>query len=225
MRRLRLAPLPSPGDTALLDEGPSHHLLHVLRARPGLEVLVFDGQGAQARARLVDVHQGRARVELLSQPVLAAPAHALHLLLGLLKGPAMDAAVRMATEAGATHIHPLLLQRSVARGDRRERWLRIATSAATQCGRADVPEVFTPLPLREALDSLPSEVDARVALPGADRLPGSSGPAAVLVGPEGGLSPKEVQQALDAGLRPMGLGDWVLRAETAAAVATAITAP
>ncbi len=224
MRRLRLAPLPPPGHRALLDAEPSHHLLHVLRARLGLELLVFDGQGAQARARLVGQEEGRALVELLTEPALAAPTHPLHLLLGLLKGSAMDAAVRMATEAGVTHVHPLLLERSVARGDRTQRWLRIATSAATQCGRADIPQFLTLARLGQALVALPPGVDARVALLGAERLPAAQGPAAVLVGPEGGLTPKEAQQALDAGLRPMGLGSWVLRAETAAAVATAITA-
>lgn len=225
MRRFPVAEVPDPGDRVTLDPEATHHLLHVLRAAPGTEVEVFDGTGRAAVATLVEVVQGVPWLEVREPARRARPPYPLHLLVGLPKGNAMDDAVRMATEAGATDLHPVLAARSVARGDRRERWARIATSAAQQCGRGDVPEVHPVRALSEAIAGLPDDLDRRVALPGAPRRPPATGPAAVLVGPEGGLSAAEIAAARQAGFEPMGLGRWILRTPTAVAVAVALTSP
>lgn len=219
LRRVFLEPpLPSPDEVRSLGEAERAHLVRVLRATAGQAVLLFDGQGHQAEATLEDPPTGRVRV---TGPVHeAAATWPVHALLGLTKGQAMDHAVRMVVEAGATHLHPVLCQRSVARGGRHDRWERIARSAATQCGRADVPQVLPLAPLAEVLTSLPG-VELRIALPGTTALGPANGPSGVLIGPEGGLTPAEVAASLDAGLHPTGLGPWVLRADTAAAVAIA----
>lgn len=228
MRRMPVQALPEPGERVQLDAAASHHALHVLRLPRGAELLVFDGQGRQAPARLVEVQSGQAVLEGLGPPQHAAPAHPLHLILGATKGPALDLAVRMGTEAGATDIHPVLTARSVARGERIDRWQRIAQSAAQQCGRADVPRIHPVLPLCPAVDALLDQVpgiELRVAQPGGAALGPARGPAAVCVGPEGGFTDAEIQQLLDRGALPLGLSAWILRADTAAAVATALTAP
>src|SRR5690606_11087678 len=121
--------------------------------------------------------------------------------------------------------HLVPMASSVARGGRADRWQRIAVSAAQQCGRADVPRVHMEEGLAACLDRLTGGLDLRVALPGAEPRPPADGPAAVCVGPEGGLTDAEARLCLDRGARPMGLGRWVLRADTAAAEATAMTAP
>ncbi len=221
MRRFPVAHVPPCGEHVSLDLEPTHHLLHVLRARVGESFEIFDGAGVVASATLVAVHDGVPALEVVDAPRRAAPAHPRHLLLGLPKGGALDDAIRMATEVGVTDIHPILLARSVARGDRAERWARIVESAAQQCGRGDVPTLHPVCGLDEAMARLPADVDRRVAAPGAPRLPPADGPAAVLIGPEGGLTPAEQARAIAAGFRPMGLGDWILRTPTAAAVALA----
>src|SRR5699024_1577787 len=116
-----------------------------------------------------------------------------------------------------THIHPFLAARSVAKGDRRDRWERIVASAAQQCGRADLPRLVPVAPLPEVLGALPP-LDLRVGHPGAPSLGPAEGPAGLVVGPEGGLTERELQRLLAHGARPMGLGRWVLRADTAVAV-------
>lgn len=221
----RRFPVPALAPRVTLEEEAAHHLLDVVRLRRGGRVVLFDGRGREAEAILVAVVDGVPVLELSGEPRVAAPPHPLHLVLACPKGGATDDALRMATEAGATDLWPVLAERSVARGDRHDRWARIARSAAQQCGRADVPAVHPLLALREAVGELPGDLDRRVAVPGAERLPPATGPAAVLVGPEGGLTAAEVRFALTEGFTPMGLGGWILRAETAAAVATALTAP
>jgi 16S rRNA (uracil1498-N3)-methyltransferase len=221
VRRFLHRPLHDVGEALTLSAEASHHLCRVLRVRVGEPILLFDGEGLQAQAVVVDDAPGAAKVTLREAPRPCRPAHRVHLALGLLKGPAMDDAVRMATEAGMTDLHPVLARRSVATGDRIDRWERIAASAAQQCGRADVPTIRAPARLADVLRTL-ADVPARhIALPGADRAPQPHGDAAVLVGPEGGWTDDEVEHAIAAGFTPLGLGSWVLRAATAAPVAVA----
>lgn len=217
MRRFRHQPLPLPEGGDLLDASSSHHLLRVLRAAPGTVVQVFDGSGREQEARLEAVEEDRARL-VAASPVREVDAPDRHLILAVLKGPAMELAIRLATEAGATTIHPFLARRSVATGDRRDRWDRIAEAACKQCGRPDLPHILPPAPLAEVLLRLDG-VPLRVAAPGAAPLAAVDGPAGIVVGPEGGLTEAEVSAVLASGGQPTGLGRWILRAESAALAA------
>jgi 16S rRNA (uracil1498-N3)-methyltransferase len=225
VRRFRVEELPEVGARLTLDAEASHHLLRVIRHPRGGELILFDGSGLQAHARLVDATD-LAIVELLGPPRPAAPDAALHLLLGIPKGPALDRALRMATEAGATHIHPVVAARSVSRSDKRARWSRILESAAQQCGRADLPELADLLPLPAALEGVAWPEDRRVAVPGAEPMGRARGAAAVAIGPEGGFSRAELGALLGSGWQAVGLSRWILRTDTAVAAALAgITAP
>ncbi len=214
-------PLDDPPERLLLDAGESHHLLRVVGIAPGEAVEVFDGRGHAVRARLLGAREGRA--ELAVEAPAAVPRRpARWLLAGLSRAAAFDTVVRMATELGATVIQPVLADRSVARGDRRDRWLRIVRAAASQCGRADLPEVRAPVRLAAALAALPVDLPLRLCVPGAERLAPVPGPAAVATGPEGGWSEAEVALARERGCALVGLGPTVLRADTAAAAALAL---
>ncbi|MCB9679455.1 MAG: 16S rRNA (uracil(1498)-N(3))-methyltransferase [Alphaproteobacteria bacterium] len=219
MKRVRVASLPHDGP---LDAGVSHHLLHVLRARPGLALVLFDGAGSEQPAELVADHDGLA-IARATGPVRTVSAEGgIDLVVAILKHQAMDLAIRMATEAGVRGIHPVLTERSVAKGERTDRWERITSAAAAQCGRADEPVIHPVRRLREAVEGLETPVYA--ALPGgplAERAPGT---CAVCVGPEGGFSPAEVAW-LSAHVTPVGLGPHVYRAETACVVAVALLRP
>jgi 16S rRNA (uracil1498-N3)-methyltransferase len=225
VRRFRVDEIPADGGLLVLGDAAAHHLVHVLRLTTGAPVAVFDGRGGEADAEVVSAGDPGATLRIRGERRSAAPRWPLHLLLGLPKGPAADLAVRMATESGVTELHLVLTRRSVATGDRTDRWARIAESAARQCGRADVPRVHAVVPLATAIAALPDGLDRRVAVPGAERALPARGPAAVLVGPEGGLADDEVALARRAGFVAVGLGAWILRADTAAAVAVALTAP
>jgi 16S rRNA (uracil1498-N3)-methyltransferase len=219
MKRLRTDHLPvADGDS--LPSGPSHHLLHVLRAAPGAALILFDGAGREQEAELVSASDGLARVRPAGPIREVAPATRILLVLAVLKHQAMDLALRMAVEAGVHAIQPVLTQRSVARGERTDRWQRIATAAASQCGRADEPTIHEVRSLREVAAALP--MPAFVGVPGAPRIQPVVGPAALFIGPEGGFTPEELRTMIDLeGVVPAAFGPHVLRAETAAAVGVA----
>lgn len=224
MRRIRVPALPT-AEPVNLEPAQAHHLRDVLRRTLGDRVVAFDGMGQQVEAEVVAVSSAGVALVAVGEPTAAAPPHPLHLVLGIPKAKALDQALRMATEAGATHLHPAVAARSTPRGDKAARWRTLTAEAARQCGRADLPEVAPLRPLAKALAAVPDDHDRRIALPAAPELPPATGPAAVAIGPEGGFTEAEVRAALHAGWNPMGLGRWVLRADTAAAVALAATAP
>jgi len=153
--------------------------------------------------------------------------------LALLKGRTLDEVVRMVTELGVIGLQPFTCERSIPRPDARrsagriERWRSIAAQAARQSCRARIPAVETIRSLKEILES-PAPGDGFLLHERAEgaALPAmlASAPAGrrfLLVGPEGGFAPPEVELAERAGYRVAGLGMPVLRAQTAAVVAAA----
>ena len=218
MRRFRAPALPEAGGEVVLEEASSHHLLRVVGIGKADTVELFDGEGRRALATLERTAGGRA---VMLAEAAAAPAPRLErwLLVALVKHEAFDLILRMATELGATQIVPWLASRSVARGDRQDRWSRILEAATAQSGRADLPELWAPTDLAAALALLPDGLARRVYTPQGPRLPAPAGSAALLLGPEGGLTDAELSAALESGFEAEGLGERVLRADTAAAVA------
>ena len=212
-----------------------HYLARVLRLGVGDELEVFDGAGRAFPARIATLDESEARLEL--GPARAAPlAPRITLAQGIAKGDKMDLVVQKATELGAARVVPLQLERCVVRldpargADRAKRWQRIADEAARQCGRADVPAVDEP----EALDAFLAGAEARgerVAVlweeEGSARLgPWVAAhlgePIALVIGPEGGLAAREVDQIRAAGGDVVGLGPRILRTETAGLAALAV---
>jgi len=220
------------GSTVTLAGGQHHHIAIVLRARPGDALILFDGAGGEVDARVLRIDHAGTELELGARRPAPVSAPAITLLCAIPRGPRMDLLVQKTVEIGVAAIVPLLTARSVARPDpgRRERWVSVAREAARQCGRADLPEVAPPTPLADALAGgrLP---ERRLALFERDAAPGllaalAGGPAptALLVGPEGGFEPGEREAARAAGFTGVSLGRRILRVETAAIVAVALTA-
>jgi 16S rRNA (uracil1498-N3)-methyltransferase len=216
--------------------GDEHrHVGRVLRARPGDTLTLFDGAGGEVEARVVRVGRDATEVVLGARREVAGPGVALTLLCAVPRGPRMDLLVQKTAELGVARIIPVVTDRSVARPDaeagRRARWEKIAREAARQCGRADVPAIDPPAPLAEAL-AAPGLPARRLALYEAERgrslraaLAGAEPAAtALLVGPEGGFAAAELAAARAAGFEAVGLGDRILRVETAAIAAVALVA-
>ncbi len=221
LRRFPAPPLPAaPGATLALDPLVSHHALQVTRLGRGERVELYDGDRV-ARAALTEVAGGVAIFTLLEAPTAPAAPRPLWLLLARLKGPAFDTALRMATELGATDLRVVDADHAVPRGERADRWERVLAAAAQQCGRPGPPRLHPPTRLDAALGALPPGVQPAVCVPGAPPEGAPAGPVAVCVGPEGGWSARELQAAGAAGAIPVGLGRWVLRADTAVAAALA----
>jgi len=210
-----------------LQSREARYILTVLRLGPGDEVTVFDGEGREYRTELVEDYD--AGMYLAIQEELSPQRESpLRITLGqaLLKGERMKFVIQKATELGVDRIIPLVTSRSIpiVEGEReslrRERWRRIAQEAAKQSGRTIVPEVET---IHELGDFLAQSEGTRVMLWEGEPTPlrevakkiDPQAGITLLIGPEGGFSEAEVSAAQDQGFLVAGLGQRVLRAETA----------
>jgi len=216
-------------DSISLSAEQLHYLRSVLRLQNGAEIEIFDGRGARRAAVL----EGDAL--RVSEPLPEVPARALDVVLvqALAKGEKMDLVVQKATELGASRIVPLASERAVVKlqpgAAKLDRWRRIAQEAARQCGRADVPRIDEPCRLAEVLGMLRDDPERRGLLLDAEekslRLSAAArGVSRLLlaVGPEGGFSPEERDQARRGGMLPVALGPLILRTETAGLAALAV---
>ncbi|MCJ8204694.1 16S rRNA (uracil(1498)-N(3))-methyltransferase [Pseudomonas sp. RGM2987] len=213
-----------------LPEAQAHYISRVLRMAEGDAVQVFDGSGQEFRGVLAEVGKKHVRVQLNEQfdGQPQSPLH-IHLGQGLSRGERMDWAIQKATELGVNEITPIFSERCEVRlkderADKRLlHWRQVAISACEQCGRSTVPVIHPPLLLADWLKH--TEAGLKLVLhPVAEPLVSHPRPQtlAFLIGPEGGLSDAEVEQARSAGYHAARLGPRVLRTETAPVVALAV---
>lgn len=214
--------------TARLTPEDARHALRVLRLQPGDACEVF-AQGSRFDAVLDAVSGEEVTLRLLAEKPSTEPRLRVTLYQGLPKADKMELIVQKAVELGAARIVPVAMSRSIVKLDgkdaekKRERWQRIAHEACKQSGRCLEPVVETPISSRELLRRLPDHAlalvpweDARhltlksVHVSHADALD-----AAIVIGPEGGMSAEEVGQMEALGALPITLGPRILRTETA----------
>jgi 16S rRNA (uracil1498-N3)-methyltransferase len=196
-------------------------LLAVLRLARGSRVRLFDGSGREVEGLLSGVADGMALVEgVANAPVDGGfrPTRRLVLALALVRAPAFDTVLRMATELGVTEFWPLVTARSVPRPTGTERWQRVLAAAARQCGRADLPAILPAAGIDERLSG-PLPESRLVLVPGAPPAVPPPGDLVLLVGPEGGFTEDEVEKARSRDFVEAGLGPLTLRADTAAVAA------
>ncbi len=210
------------------------HAGRVLRLKPGEEVLIADGRGLAFRGRVAKAEPQEILVDL--QDALPSTESPLNLVLcpSLLKGEKMDLVIRQATELGVTRIAPLITARSIPQpgkgsDDKRfKRWRTIVRSSAAQCQRAFLPAVdpirTLPKLLQEAGNStiiVPWEEDQTTPLATLKpQEPYPEGKALfLLIGPEGGFAPQEIEELKQNGAVPVSLGPRILRSDTAMAAA------
>ena len=217
-----------------LDGDRAHYLGKVLRARVGDSLAVFNGDGAEWSATVRSI--GRNRVVLKIGEAREAGTESplkIHLVQGVSRGERMDFAVQKATELGVKRITPVLTEYGVVKlqadraNKRREHWRKIAAAACEQSGRTRLPLIDTPLPLKSWFGDKPESVGAELILvPGAATALVSTPPpqtkVCILIGPEGGFSDVELEDARIAGFAPVSLGPRVLRTESAAVAALAV---
>jgi 16S rRNA (uracil1498-N3)-methyltransferase len=214
-------------DDLTIDGAAGHHLSRVRRLREDESVTVADGAGTWRPYTVVHARRGAVDLRARSEPVVEPQLEPrLAVAFAVTKGAKPDLVVQKLTELGVDRIAPLEARRSVPRwrsdraGAAVARLQRVAVEAAAQSRRARVPEVETPVPVA-ALAGRPGLVVADPAGDGVDRisLP-PNGEWTLVVGPEGGLEPGELDE-LRAAAR-LGVGPHVLRAETAAIAGAAV---
>ncbi|KGF80836.1 16S rRNA methyltransferase [Massilia sp. JS1662] len=224
-----------PGSVVDLPEAVAHHL-HVVRQQSGDELVLFNGEGGQARARLVEIGKRRASAEVVALDAVDVELpFRVTLAQGLPEGSKMDWIVEKAVELGAAGVIPLAAQRSVVRlsGDRADKrlahWQAVVVSASEQCGRNRLADVAPVQDVNRWLAD--SGTGTRILLsPRADaslaQWVRATPPRDVtlLVGPEGGFTDHEEDAARAAGALALSMGPRVLRTETAGLAALAILA-
>ncbi len=237
MRRFYLDNAPVNG-AARIGGDEARHIEKVLRLGPGDPLELFDAAGSVYRAEIESLGRGEV-VARIRQSAGAAPEAGAQIVLcqAIVKSQKMDLIVEKCTELGATAFQPFFAQRSVPRWDagqadrRVERWQAIARAAVKQSGARRVPVVAPVLDFSEML-ALPFAGCRRAMLWEDERGTGlrallADAPGrgiALLVGPEGGFTAEEAARARRSGFQTAGLGERILRAETAAITATALAA-
>ena len=221
--------------------GDAHHLVRVMRAQSGDEVIVAGGDGRAARMAICDIERDRVHLRRMAYLPQAETRNAEVILIqALLKGEKMDFIVQKAVELGAAAFYPVETEHVVVRYDAKKaaakavRWQKIADEAAKQCGRQALMPVAAIAPLsallrnpelfgapdtavvfcyegerEQSLRTVLRSVDARRIV--------------LIVGAEGGFSPAEAAAIQAAGAQSVSLGQLILRAETAAPAALAVT--
>lgn len=246
---------PNEGGLAVLEGQEAHHLLHVMRGKPGTRVILFDGSGREYQAAIERVGRGEVHLAVLDcQEVDRELPIRLTLAVSLPKGERQKWLVEKAVEVGVSSLVPLGTLRSVAQpvSQALARLRRSVIEASKQCGRNRLMEIAPPqswpdlvaatleTPSRilahpegrrpsddTAPQGLPPPLSSRSPVPSPQVLGTAAlpGPVLLAVGPEGGFSPEEVDLAVDAGWRLVDLGPRILRVETAAIVLATFFTP
>ena len=238
------------GNSAALTGDHAVHLTRVLRAEVGQEFDIATGTGVR-RGTITSISEKRVEFSLGDEQSIAPPPD-LTLALAIFKFDRMDWAIEKCTELGVTRIVPIVAHRTdfhlaAAAQKRRERWQRLVLQASEQSRRAAPPEIAAPIKLKDLRNAGVSPAVEQASLRQAqgkfsaapavcrivlaesvdgtrlrDALANRPSALTLAVGPEGGWTDDELQWFRDAGWTAASLGDTILRAETAAIVATAL---
>ena len=214
----------------------ARHISKVLRMQPGAQLQIVSDDGVSAMAEITAINSERVTVRCLEKLAEShEPRVKLVLAQGLAKGEKMDFIIQKAVEMGAYSVIPVAMEHSVVRLDgakaakKLERWQKIAESAAKQSKRDIIPEVQPVQSMGEMLAKcecqtkiIAYECEDRLSLKAALKAAEEAGGISellLIIGPEGGISEGELEQARQAGAVPVSLGRRILRAETAGLVA------
>jgi 16S rRNA (uracil1498-N3)-methyltransferase len=225
-RRFLVPGLPAHGDVEIAGS-EAHHLLHVLRLKPGDRIVIFDGQGTELQAELTRCGNDTATARLFAPTESRESPLDLTVAIAVPKMQSMSRIVQKLTELGVHRIVPVTTERTTvtAPGAARQlpRWRRVAAEACKQSGRSRVPHVEDPIPFDELLE-LDLPTPRFLFTIGGPRFhePERATSCVAAVGPEGGWTDGEISAAVAKGFRPVGLGPRTLRTETAALAAAAI---
>ena len=220
----------APDSELELDERTRHYAINVLRLNKHSDLIIFNGDGFDYVCEILVCNKSTLQVRVSKQQTLNNESSLkTHLYLGISKSSHMDFAIQKTVETGVTSIQPISTQRTVSKStsksltNKHQHWKRIIQSACEQCGRAIIPKLGESIELHDIEPLLENEYglvfdsnssqniqSLNLCAPGAIKL---------LIGPEGGLSDKEIQQALQKGFQAVHCGPRVLRTETAAVTA------
>jgi len=201
-----------------------HRHLSVARAEVGEEIEIFDGRGEVLTAIIAVIERRETHAHITGKRHVTADAHELILGQSLIRHAAFEFALEKAVEAGVTRIIPVIAGRSNAKDvGRRERWHRIIVEAAKQSKRYYLPVLDEPRSFSKVLEvKAPTRIVFSEKNGSALKDAIKQSPVLYMIGPEGGWTDEELVFAQQRGFALVGLGATILKAETAAVVATAL---
>ena len=212
-----------------LDDGQTHYLLHVLRARAGNRLLLFNGRDGEWLAEISHAGKHGMIAACLKQTRPQAAGPDIWLVFAPVKKTPADYLVQKASELGVSLLQPVFSRRTIVSRINLDRMAANAIEAAEQSARLSVPEIRESMALEKLLGTWPEDRhlffcdEGGEARPLAEAAHDNSGPAAILTGPEGGFDPAERAMLRDqAFVIPVTLGPRILRADTAALAALAV---
>lgn len=212
-----------------LTDDATHHLANVLRAKPGQGIVLFNGDGNEYSAELLEVAKRKVVANVDSKLSLSIESPLdIHLGQGISRGDRMDWVLQKSVELGVSEITPLITERCGIKLNQQrwlkkhEQWQKLIISACEQCGRNVLPTLYPPTmfadwttlstnQLRLTLHPRAQKAFRHISVPPAG--------ARLLIGPEGGFSEQEIYQTEQNGFQTIQLGPRVLRTETAAIAA------
>lgn len=231
MARRFYLPQPLNPGTIRLEGAEAHHLSRVLRYQAGDEVTLFDGRGTEAHARIESVTEGAVSLEVLSLSSKEKEnSVVVTLATAVPKGERFDWLVEKAVELGVDRLVPLITTRSVVNpgAGKLDRLRRTIVEASKQCGRSRLMELAEPLRWSDFFVASSANQTIWVADPSGEPAPDvrsiNGNAITVAIGPEGGFTPPELEQACQAGARLVSIAPWILRIETAAVAFAALIA-
>ena len=206
------------------------HIGRVLRMKPGESLTVCDEYGVEYACVIAAVGQEILLDALSSKLSENEPPYRATVYQSLVRSERFDTVLMKATELGVSSVVPVIASRCTIKlepreyAKKRERWQRILSEAAKQCGRGAIPRVCDPMPFSDAVKDaakadLPLfcyEAGGTAPLPEICSSVPSPGTVSVFIGPEGGFEQREADEAAAGGMRMTGLGNRILRTETAA---------
>lgn len=226
--RLFVPPPLADDATVTLDGPQAHYLASVMRVTPGDAVMLMDDATGEWLARVTDAGKRRVTLTIERRMREREAVPDFELVCAPLRKPHFDLVLEKATELGVARIRPVLTRRSVVDRVNPDRMLTIVTEAAEQCARTALPALDPLARLDAVLREWPTDralffADENGGAPAATAFAARPGPAALLVGPEGGFddAEREAVRALPQAV-PVSLGPRILRGETAAIAGCAL---
>ena len=224
---------PQVGGEAVIEGGDARHIAGSLRMTVGEQLTLCDGAGTDYACTVTAVDRESVTLSVdAAAPTTAEPTLAVTLYMGLPKGDKMELIIQKAVELGVTAIVPVAMSRCIVKLDGKDaakkqaRWQKIANEAAGQSGRGILPVVESPITWKQALTRFAAENTLLCYEGGGAPIGQLVSPAdtavSLVVGPEGGFDPAEVEAVTAVGGRIATLGPRILRCETAPLAAIAV---
>lgn len=219
----------TPPVTLTLTDDEAKHCSRVMRASEADQVEIFDGEGRSAVCEITSISRASVECYVLKQSIHPPSPHPITLCQSIPKGGNMELIVQKSVELGISNIQPLITDHTIARSEALEKkqakWQRIALEACKQCGQNYLPTIAPALTFKDWITTIKDNTYSTALVAALDekalhlkeffKSKPATGNIALLVGPEGDLTPEEYATAYAAGFAPISFGNIIMRVETA----------